>query len=92
MHKLVFAQQSRCPKRNRRLVLPDELPPVADELTAYGLGKSNTYVLSRAEETLLYQRYVQLSTTGILPMTGTVNSIPWSSTRLMKITCNGASQ
>jgi hypothetical protein len=41
--------------------LPDGLPPVADELTAYVLGKSNTYVLSPAEETLLYQRYVQLS-------------------------------
>jgi hypothetical protein len=41
--------------------LPDGLPPLADELTAYALGKSKTYVLSPAEETLLYQRYVQLS-------------------------------
>jgi hypothetical protein len=41
--------------------LPDGLLPVADEVTAYALGKSNAYVLSPAEETLLYQRYVQLS-------------------------------
>jgi hypothetical protein len=41
--------------------LPDGLLRVAGELTAYGLGKSNTYVLNPAEETLLYQRYVQLS-------------------------------
>jgi len=41
--------------------IADELPPVADKLTAYALGKSKTYVLSPDEETLLYQRYVQLS-------------------------------
>ena len=41
--------------------MPDGLLPVADELTAYGLGKSNTYVLSPAAETLLNQRYVHLS-------------------------------
>jgi hypothetical protein len=39
--------------------LPDGLPPIADELTAYVLGKSSTYVLSPAEETLLFQHYVQ---------------------------------
>jgi hypothetical protein len=41
--------------------LPDGLLPVADEVTAYGLGKSNAYALGPTEETLLYQRYVQLS-------------------------------
>jgi hypothetical protein len=39
--------------------LPDGLLPVADELTVYVLGKSSTYVLSPAEETLLFQHYVQ---------------------------------
>ena len=41
--------------------MPDGLLPVADELTAYALGESNTYVLSPAEDTLLCQRYVHLS-------------------------------
>ncbi len=40
--------------------MPDGLSPVANELTAYALGKSNAYALGPTEETLLYQRYVQL--------------------------------
>ncbi|MDC6382988.1 DUF2345 domain-containing protein, partial [Pseudomonas graminis] len=48
-------------ENNSRLALPFELQPINDKLMAYALGKTSTYGLSAAEESLLYRRYVHLS-------------------------------
>ncbi len=49
------------PNEDKRLALPSELLPIHEKLMAYALGKSGSYGLSPAEETLLYQRYIHLS-------------------------------
>ncbi|WP_238591848.1 phospholipase effector Tle1 domain-containing protein [Pseudomonas abietaniphila] len=49
------------PAKNKRLALPQALVPINEKLLAYALGKTTTYGLTTAEEQLLYQRYVHLS-------------------------------
>jgi type VI secretion system secreted protein VgrG len=46
---------------NKGLALPDELLPIAEKLTAYASGQTNTHGLNATEESLLYRRYVHLS-------------------------------
>jgi type VI secretion system secreted protein VgrG len=49
------------PANNKRLALPAELLSIAEKLTAYAIGETDTYGLNPAEESLLYRQYVHLS-------------------------------